>query len=456
MTANEKNLIEQAEAGDINAIKTLAKHYDKASGRWTDEPKLGESVSIEELFANMEREENEPCKEQAFQWFMRGAELGDPECMYEVGYRIYDAIGCCKDEQWSERGKKSFEWYLKSAQAGYVPAMRITAYMYGGLCVEKNDVEAFRWYLTAAKLGDKKSACEVVKHYAQGKGVEKNFDAAKSWLDELDDKDYRQTLHELSQGYDKESLMWLERLVTLDDPVALKHKAEAYCIGEGIEQDFQKALELFIKSGTSEPGDYNPDVLAEALCQAGNLYYTGEGTVPQNYEQALKYYSMATKFNYVKAYIQCGKMHYYGLGTAQNFKRAMQNFKRAINTRERYPFGNRGANTVAAEYIGRIYEHDADFPQAYHYYELAAQDSRNQEIIFRLANDYFYGNNVAADVDKALRYYESAGEYPSHEYYFEANLKLAWFYELENVEKNFAKADEYWAKLPAECKPART
>ena len=69
-------------------------------------------------------------------------------------------------------------------------------------------------------------------------------------------------------------------------------------------------------------------------------------------------------------------------------------------------------------------------------------------MIFRLANDYFYGNKVPVDVDKALSYFEEAGRYPSHEYYFEANNKLGWIYKLgENVERDAAKAEEYFKKL---------
>ena len=451
----EKILLQKAAAGDLKAIKALAEYYDKNSGRWRNEPNVGEKISAEEFFANMDKKSDEDFLAEAFKWYLKGAELGEPECMYEVGRRIYDAIGCCKEEEWSERGKKSFEWYLKSAQAGYVPAMRITAYMYGGLCVEKNEVESFRWYLKAAKLGDKKSACEVVKCYAQGSGVEKNFDEADNWLDELDDEDYRETLLELSRGYDEDSLMWLERLVELGDPVALKRKAEAYCVGEGIEQNFEEALKLFIEAGTSEPGDYNPDVLAEALCQAGNLHYTGEGTIPQNYEQALKYYLMATRMHYVKAYILCGKMYYRGLGARKDYPKARRKFELAAKNRGRYIF-SRPNNTVAVEYFGRMSELKKDFSKAYRYYELAAEDTRNQALIYRLANDYFYGNNVEPNVHKALGYYEEAGRYPNHEYFFEANLKLAWIYELgEFVDKDLAKADEYWAKLPPECKPAR-
>ena len=84
MMRNEKALLRSANACNINSIKALARRYDKLSGRWTDEPKVGESVSIDELLANVDRQEDEDSKATAFKWFMKGAELGDPECMYEV------------------------------------------------------------------------------------------------------------------------------------------------------------------------------------------------------------------------------------------------------------------------------------------------------------------------------------------------------------------------------------
>lgn len=438
----EKTLLKKAEAGDIESIKRLAKLYDKKSGRWQNEPNVGETISIEELFANMDKKSDENSLAEAFKYFMRGAELGDPECMYEVAHRIYDNIGC-EERKWPENGKLAFDWYLKAAQAGYAPAMRITAYMYGGLCVDKDEVQSFNWYLKAAELGDKQAACEVAKMFAKGTGTEKNLEAADKWLAQLNDKDYRHTLHELSKGYDDESLMWIERLVELDDPLALKKKAEACCL----KQNFKEALELFIKAGTSDPSDYNLDVLAEALFQAGNLYYTGEGSIPQSDGQALRYYKRSARFRYIKAYVQCGKIYY----EREDFPQAMNYFKYALKTRDRYPFA-RGQNTIALEYMGRICEHvENDLEVAYKYYEAAAQDTRNQALIFRLANDYFYGNNVEKNINKALSYFEEAGRYPSHEYYFEANTKLGWIYKLgENVERDEAKAQEYFKKLAPE------
>ena len=438
MMRNEKALLRSAEAGNIKAIKALARRYDKASGRWTDEPNVGESISLSEFFANMEREENEPCKEKAFEWFMRGAQLGDPECMYEVAHRIYDAIGCCKDEEWKSRGKKSFEWYLKSAQAGYVPAMRITAYMYGGLCVEKNEPESFRWYLKAAELGDENSAREVAKCYAKGKGTDKNLAEADKWLAKLSDEDYRSTLHDLAQSSDDDKIMWLDRLIEFGDALALKYKADVYAA----EQKFSEALELYIKAGMGDPEGYNQDVLSEALVQSGNIYYTGE-TGTQSDDLALKYYRLAARKRYIKGMVHCGRLLY----DRGELDEAEKYFNYAANHRENFPFVNR-INGVAREYMGHICARRGDMAQAYHWYALASEDYNNQAMKLKMADAYFYGDGVPQDVTKAIALYEEAGKYPSHEYFFEARTKLGWIYKLgEFVDKDSAKAEEHWKEL---------
>lgn len=444
MTVNERNLHKKAAKGDLNAIKTLARYYDKQSGRWTEEPNVGESVSIDEFFANMEREEHEPAKAKAFEFFMKGAELGDPECMYEIGHRIYDNIGC-EERGWPERGVLALKWYLKAAQADYVPAMRITAYMYAGL-VEENLPESFSWYLKAAELGEKKSACEVAKYYALGKGVEKNLSEADKWLATLDDKDYRATLHELANADEENKIMWLDKLIGRNDPLAMKYKADILTT----EEKFSEALELYIKAGTSKSRDYNPIFLAEALVQADNLCYTGDAGV-QSCDKALKYYTLAARKRYIKAMIHCGKMHY----ARGEFDKAEEYFRYAATHTERLPFYNR-ISGIARKYMGLLCERQGNSAEAHHWYESAAEQYDYGQMQVEMGDAYFYGDGVPRDVQKALAFYNDAAEYKWHDYYFEARTKLAWIYELgEDVEKDLAKADEYWAELPPECKPAR-
>ena len=431
---------------ELAGMKERAAFYDKKSGRWQNDPQLGESVSIEEFFANMDNKPDENFSAEAFKWYSRAAESGDPESMAEVGHRLYDGIGTPKD------AVAAFGWYKRAADAGLISAMKVVAHMLSmGLGCDKNESESFRWYKSAADAGNQDAACEVVKCLATGCGVDKNISAADEWLARLDDEHYRSALHSLCHGAN--NLMWIERLVAVNDPVGLNFMAEEHCAGWYVEQNFSEALKYFIAAGTGTSPRYDKEFYAEALCRAGNILYIGEGNVEPNPAQAFEWYNRAANLDYAKACMQCGLMCYRGIGVRQNFRRALRYFEAAAELSDQ-------GRSFALECIGRMLERgefvDKNISEAYRFYEAAARDSRNQEIIFKLAEDYFYGRNVERDIYKAIHYYEAASEYPSYEYFFEARSRLAWIYELgQFVERDLAKADEYWNELPPECKPAR-
>ena len=100
-------------------------------------------------------------KDSITQW----AQAGDPNAMIQLA------------EIFLSEGKidESKKFFKQAAEKNYRPAAKKLAEIFYG---ENNLPEAINFYKEAAKLGDKKSACEVVKHYAQGRGVEKIFDEA--------------------------------------------------------------------------------------------------------------------------------------------------------------------------------------------------------------------------------------------------------------------------------------
>lgn len=447
---NEKKLLKCANNGDVDAMKALAKLYDEKSGRWLNEPQLGESVSIDDLLANADKEVDENLSAEAFKWYSKAAELNDVESMREVAHRLYDGIGTPKDEV------AAFAMYKKAAQAGLVSAMKITAHMLKtGLGCDKDDAESFCWYLKAAESGNQGAAAEVVKFLVKGDTVDKDLAAAEKWLDKLDDRLYRQTIHELTNLDRDNAIMWLDKLVARGDVLALKKKADIFAT----KQNFAEALNLYIAAGMSDDSTYDKDIAAEALVQAGNIFYTGDGG-KQSYKKAFKFYSMAAKKNYIKGCIHAGRMYYHGLGAPKDLIAALYNFHYAATNRERFPFVSR-VNSVAREYFGRMLEHGEvvkkNIAEAYRWYDAAATDDRNEELIFRLANDYFYGTNVEQNVDRALQLYNEACRYPSRKYFFEAKTKLMWIYELgqNGVERDTAKAAEYRAELSKSARKAK-
>jgi TPR repeat protein len=57
---------------------------------------------------------------------------------------------------------------------------------------------------------------------------------------------------------------------------------------------------------------------AVAQRELGAMYYFGEG-VPQDYKEAIKWYSKSAEQNYVKSQVMLGYMYYHGEGVQQEY-----------------------------------------------------------------------------------------------------------------------------------------
>ncbi|KAF0557230.1 kinase-like protein [Gigaspora margarita] len=97
---------------------------------------------------------------KTFEWYLNSAEDGDPNEQRNLGICYETGIGTDKDE------KKAFEWYLKSAkgdnsngQCNLGPC-----YMYG-IGTEKDEEKAFEWYLKSAEGGIAKDENKAFEYY---------------------------------------------------------------------------------------------------------------------------------------------------------------------------------------------------------------------------------------------------------------------------------------------------
>ena len=75
------------------------------------------------------------------------------------------------------------EYWLKDWQGSNATAAFGLAELYArGLCIDKNDTLASRWYLRAALAGSARGRSEIGIRYAYGKGVAQNYYKAYVWL----------------------------------------------------------------------------------------------------------------------------------------------------------------------------------------------------------------------------------------------------------------------------------
>lgn len=199
-----QDLLDRAIANDIDAIYQVACCY----GSGTD----------------VEQDD-----ETAFQWFMKGAGLGDLRAKQKVGWAYYSGSGVEQDYrqalQWlsepAEQGdvlaqdllgwiyqsggdgvekneKAAFEWFRKAADNGYANSCRMVASAYEeGSGTEKSLEQAFYYYLKGAEDGDDGCQCEAGRMYLNGEGVAKNDSEAERLLRASAAQGYAQAMNYL-------------------------------------------------------------------------------------------------------------------------------------------------------------------------------------------------------------------------------------------------------------------
>ena len=256
-------MIKLAEAGDVEAMKELAKDFEKKAGHRRT-MHVGESISREEFFKEIEATNN-PGNE--------------------------------------ELNAKAYHWYRKGAEAGDIKAMRVVAFK------AKEAIEKFNWYYKAAQLGDEESIKDVAIMFGAGEGTEQSDDKAEEWLAKLDEEKANEAIYAI--GRRTNSIKWLARAAE-GSTSAMINLAEKYID----KDDFEMALTFYKKAAFAGS--------VEGMNRAGDIYYIGEGSIPQDYEKAFEFYQMGADEDDKMSLIKLAQLYYYGRGTTQDFNRAFE------------------------------------------------------------------------------------------------------------------------------------
>ena len=144
-----------------------------------------------------------------------------------------------------------------------------------------------------AELGDALSQGILGYMYDSGNGVPQDYTKAVEW--------YRKAAE---QGY----------------AVAQKNLGVMYEYGTGVPQDYTKAVELYRK--TAERG------YARAQCSLGVMYANGTG-VPQDYTKAVEWFRKAAEQELADAQLNLGVMYANGYGVPQSETKAVEWYRKA-------------------------------------------------------------------------------------------------------------------------------
>ena len=179
-----------------------------------------------------------------------------------------------------------------------------------------------------------------------------------------------------------------------DDSETLYNIGLRYYNGDGVAQDYAKAIECFRQA--AEQG------YAAAQNSLGDCYYDGQG-VTQDYAQAVSWYRKAAEQGDADAQNNLGYCYENGLGITKDYAQAVSWYRKAAEQ------GN-----AAAQYnLGTCYYNGLgvtkDYTQAVSWYRKAAEQgvatAQNN-----LGDCYYDGQGVTQDYAQAVSWYRKAAE----------------------------------------------
>jgi len=257
-TAN-RLLVPLAEAEDHEAAQKLADLYYgghgverdvRAAVHWYEKAAVsGDIIAIKNLGAIHMSDKEVLDLEKAEYWYKKAAATGDAESM---GAMAFLALALHND------AKKSQEWSIKAAEAGFVEAM-----------------------------------ISVARGYFEGKGFPQDYERAHYWFNRLAEKDIAYGDNGLGMIYSKglvgerdlpKALTHYQRAAAARLPVAQFNLGRMYMEGDGVEKDYE--LAVYWLGEAASRGEVH------SILYIGNAYSNGFG-VPRDDVRALTAYRIS-------------------------------------------------------------------------------------------------------------------------------------------------------------------
>ena len=239
----------------------------------------------------------------------------DPVAQFCLGFMYKHGKGVKPDP------KKAIEWYTKAAEQGYVPAQNDLGVMYerigeqalllGDDSEMSNFKEAAKWFSAAGAQGNPTAlfnAALMCRLFAT-----LSIDPTETM--EL----YRQVVN------------CIEVAASLNYAPAQNELAEIHRDGlQEVTKDLAKALELFTKAASPKPDAISPYEKGYAPAQhnLATMYANGVGT-NQNFKKALKWFQIAAEQGIAESQFSLGLSYYNGDGVNKDFKEAVKWFQMA-------------------------------------------------------------------------------------------------------------------------------
>eukprot|EP01129_Flabellula_baltica_P002013 TRINITY_DN1188_c0_g1_i12.p1 TRINITY_DN1188_c0_g1~~TRINITY_DN1188_c0_g1_i12.p1 ORF type:complete len:464 (-),score=132.12 TRINITY_DN1188_c0_g1_i12:18-1409(-) len=201
-----------------------------------------------------------------------------------------------------------------------------------------------------------------------------------------------------------------------------------YASGEGIEQDFTKAIEYLKEAASLD--------ISEAMLIMGEMYHDGEG-VDIDFNESIKWLNKASSLGNDEAIVYLGWCYLRGEGFEQSTEKAIELFRKAADSGNSSSFFSLGealqssgdkeclewflksaekGNSNAMNSLGRLYSDgdiiEIDKAEAFKWFKLSAE-KENQDSYLSLAGMYYYGEHSeegTPNYEEALKWFTEAAK----------------------------------------------
>ena len=238
--------------------------------------------------------------------------------------------------------------------------------------VQKDAVEAAKWFRKAAENGEKKAMRNLGTMYQNGDGVQKDAAEAAKWIRKAAEHGEENamcilgTMYQKGEGVsrdDSEAFIWYRKAAELRNAEAMEHLGQIYQYGLcGVATDCVEAVRWYCKA--ADHGN------AEAMYELGYCYKVGRG-VPLNFAEAIKWFSKAADLGNAVAMFFLGTMYQNGEGVPVNAVEASGWYRNAAE------YGD----AMGMCHLGLCYSRGSGVPKddvsAYIWYSLAASTDPN-------------------------------------------------------------------------------
>lgn len=287
---------------------------------------------------------------------------------------------------------------------------------YYGNGVEKDIIQAAKWFTLSAKQKNIEASYYLGKMYSSGLGVPEDKKKAIELLEFAGTRGHAEAQYMLGEIYcfehefgdsdaDYIANKWYEKAARQGHQKAQKALATNYVMGT--EVNYNKAKHWF--SFSAKEGDLDSiNMLGEIHSQWGNG------------KQAFGWYTKAAEQNDISAMENIGDCYLEGFGVKQDYQEALRWFRKAEEL---------GSNTAKFR-LGKMHEEGRgvkqDYEKAFALYKEAAIEEHS-EAHFDLGFFYFNGLVGEKDVVKAVKHFEAAtknGHHHAPQYLKLANKEL--------------------------------